>query len=204
MRTVTVWSADFQGLGLGLWAAGRSVRPGTTDDSLPCSSQGPCGLGAGASLCWGEARGAARPHRLLPGVSWSAPSGSFLRSPFFDQICTEQLKAAGEMALVLVSSALIVTCLRRGQQAGFVPVTPVLLPCQGHACVLSLDGSEERAKALVSVSPLRPAEKALVSEPTAAQVRSVSLEHLAPRPRCWAREEHSVGKPALRQRRERR
>lgn len=108
------------------------------------------------------------------------------------------------MALVLVSSALIVTCLRRGQQAGFVPVTPVLLPCQGHACVLSLDGSEERAKALVSVSPLRPAEKALVSEPTAARVRSVSLEHLAPRPRCWAREEHSVGKPALRQRRERR
>ena len=104
------------------------------------------------------------------------------------------------MVLVLVSSALIVTCLRRGQQAGFIPIAPALFPCQGHACVLSLKGSEERAKALVSVSPLQPAEKALVSEPTTARVRSASLEHLAPTPRHWAREEHSVGKPALCQR----
>lgn len=69
------------------------------------------------------------------------------------------------MVLVLVSSALIVTRLRRGQQAGFIPIAPALLPCQGHACVLSLEGSEERAKALVSVSPLRPMEKALSLSP---------------------------------------
>lgn len=100
LRTITIWSADIQGLGLGWWAGGCSVRAGTNDGQRPVHPR--------ALVVWEQVPRCAGvrpeaqhvPTAFFLGVSWSASSGSFLRSPFLDHICTEQLKAAGEMVLV--------------------------------------------------------------------------------------------------------
>lgn len=102
--------------------------------------------------------------------------------------------------MVLVCFLSINCHLRRGPQAGFIPIAPALLPCQGHACVLSLKGSEKPAKTLVSASPPQPTEKALVSAPPRPESGARPWSVPAPMPRHQAREEHSVGKPALYQR----